>query len=100
VRDTFDALDTIVFVKEVSLRLFSTVGVLAPPRTLPKSNALPGDFGVFEAPKDANAPEPKPNALDAPIVGEGAISAGEDIVLKGLDFPCDDVSPPYRLESV
>jgi hypothetical protein len=99
VSDVFDAFVAIVFVKEVSLRLFSAVGVLAPPRTLPKSNALPGDFGVFEAPKDANAPEPSPNALDAPVVGEGTTVVGEDIALKGLDFPCDDVSPPNRLES-
>jgi hypothetical protein len=99
VRDAFDALGAIVFGKD-SLRLFSAVGVLAPPRTLPKSNALPGDFGVFEAPNDANAPEPSPNALDAPTVGEGTTGVGEDIALKGLDFPCEDVSPPYRFESV
>jgi hypothetical protein len=100
VRDAFDALAAMVFVKVVSLRLFSAVGVLAPPRTLPKSNALPGDFGVFEDPKDANAPEPSPNALDAPVVGEGTTFVGGDIALKGLDLPCDDVSPPYRFESV
>jgi len=100
VRDAFDALGAIVFVREVSLRLFSAVGVLVPPRTPPKSNALPGDFGVFEAPKDANAPEPRPNALDAAVVGEGTTVVGEDIALKGLDFPCDEMSPPYRLESV
>ncbi len=98
--DAFDALGAMVFVEVASLRLFSAVGVLAPPRTLPKSKALPGDLGVFEDPNDANAPEPSPNALDAPAVGEGTTFVGGDIALKGFDFPCDDVSPPYRLESV
>ena len=38
-----------------------------------KSNAVPGVFGVLEEdPKDAKAPEPKPNAedADAPAVGD------------------------------
>lgn len=34
---------------------------------LPKSNAVPGVLGVLaETPKDAKAPEPRPNADDAP----------------------------------
>jgi hypothetical protein len=50
---------------------FSVIGVFADePITPPKSNALPGVFGVFEDPNDANAPDPKPKALDAPVVGD------------------------------
>jgi hypothetical protein len=99
VRDVLDALDAMVLA-EASLRLFSAVGVLAPARTFPKSRALPGDFGAFAEPNDAKAPEPSPNALDAPAVGEGAALVGEEIALKGFGLPCDDMSPPYRLESV
>ncbi len=87
VREALDVLGAMDFVNEASLRLFSAVGVLAPPRTLPKSNALPGDLGFFEDPNDAKAPEPSPKALDAPILGDGTTVVGEDIVLNGLDFP-------------
>lgn len=60
-----------------SFKLFSVVGVLAAPAILPKSSALPGDFGVpLEAPNDAKAPEPKPKALDAPAVGDAMAEVG------------------------
>ncbi len=74
------------------------VGVFPPVTTLPKSRALPGDFGVFEAPKDAKAPEPSPKALDAPAVGDG-IAVGGEIALKGFGFPgpWEDLLSPYRL---
>jgi hypothetical protein len=68
----------------MSLCGFSAVGVFADdPTTLPKSSAVPGVFGVFEEPKDANAPVPKPKALDAPVVGDAIddVAAGE---LKGF----------------
>lgn len=39
------------------------------------------------APKDANAPEPKPKALDAPAVGDGMAGDVKGIVLKGFAFP-------------
>lgn len=69
---------------------FSVVGVFADePTTLPKSSADPGVFGVFEAPKDANAPDPKPNALDAPAVGD----VTDVIELKGFLLLCDEESP-------
>jgi hypothetical protein len=89
-----------VLVAGTSLRLFSAVGVLAPVRILPKSSALPGDFGVFAEPKDAKAPEPSPKAFAAPAVGDGTALVGEEMALKGFALPCEDVSPPYRLESV
>lgn len=75
-----------------SLMDFSAVGVLAPPPTTPlKSNAEPGVFGVFAEPKDANAPDPRPKALDAPAVGE-ATTAG-DMVLKGFLVLWEELSP-------
>ena len=65
----------------------------------PKSRAVPGDLGVLaDDPKDANAPEPSPNAEEAPAVGEATLVVDEDSVLKGLGLPCEDVSPPKRLE--
>lgn len=61
---------------------------------------MPGVFGVlFADPKDANAPEPSPKAVEAPDVGEDIfVVARGDMALKGFDRPCDDVSPPNRLE--
>lgn len=69
------------------------MGVLPPLTALPKSSAFPGDFGVFAAPNEANAPEPKPKALEAPAVGEGIAVVG-GIELKGFLVPCEELSPP------
>jgi hypothetical protein len=62
-----------------------------PAELVPKSNAVPGVFGVLVALEKPNAPDPKPNALDAP----DCLMDGEDIPvvlrggisLKGLDRP-------------
>jgi hypothetical protein len=69
---------------------------------LPKpaiSRDAPGVLGVFaEEPKEANAPDPSPNAEDAPFdVGEEmfAVVSG-DIPLKGFDLPVLPLSPPNR----
>ena len=79
---------------ERSLACFPTVGVFAEdPMTLLKSSAPPGVFGPFVEPNDANAPDPKPNALDAPVVGEATLVVEGDKVLKGFLVPCEDVSP-------
>lgn len=78
---------------------FSAKGVLAAePRA--DSNGFPGDLGVFaEAePNEANAPEPRPKALEAPPVGDARPPPGVVMELKGLDFPCEELSPPNRLE--
>jgi len=64
--------------------------------TLLKSNAPPGVFGVLEAPKDANAPDPRPNALEAPVVGEAREVVEGDMALKGFLLLCDEVSPFLR----
>ena len=70
---------------------FSAVGVL--PTKLPKSRAPLGVLGVLEGPKEAKAPDPKPNALDAPV-GD-AIEVG-DMAPKGFLLLWEEVSP-WRL---
>lgn len=74
----------------------------APNDVLPKtplSTDAPGVLGVFaEDPKDANAPEPSPNAEDAPFgVGEETlvVLSGE-VPLNGFDLPPLALSPPNR----
>jgi hypothetical protein len=59
------------------------------------SKGLLADFGVLAEPNEAKAPEPRPNALEAALVGDAMLPPG---VLKGLAFPCAEVSPPWRLE--
>jgi hypothetical protein len=86
-----DALESLV---PRSLICFSAVGVFAAdPTTLLKSSAPPGVFGVLEDPKEANAPDPRPNALAAPAVGEARELAEGDIALKGFLLLCEDESP-------
>jgi hypothetical protein len=62
-----------------------------------KSKAVPGVLGVLaEDPKDANAPEPRPNAEEPPVVGEARpLGVSGDTPLKGFLPPCDE-SPPNR----
>lgn len=69
---------------------------------LPKSSAVPGVLGVFAEPKDAKAPEPKPNAEEAPAAGEATAEVVSGaMALKGLDRPpCDELSPPNRFEEL
>ena len=60
---------------------------------------MPGVLDIlFEVPKDAKAPDPSPNAEDAPTVGEATVALEDDVIgLKGLDLPpWTDVSPPKR----
>jgi hypothetical protein len=88
VRDAFES-----FVPR-SLICFSAVGVFAvAPTTVLKSSAPPGVFGVLEDPKDAKAPDPRPNALAAPAVGEARELAEGDIALKGFLLLWEDESP-------
>lgn len=60
-----------------------------------ESNGLPGVLGVLADPKEAKAPEPRPKALDAPVVGDATEPPG---VLNGLALPWAEVSPPWRFE--
>ena len=59
-----------------------------------KPPPLPGVLGVFaEDPNDAKAPEPRLKAEEA---AEGEFVEGVEMVLKGLDLPCEEVSPNRR----
>lgn len=70
-----------------SFTCFSAVGVLPEPMTLPKSSAPPGVFGVFaDDPKEANAPEPRPKALDAFAVGEARAVVEGDMAMPPKGF--------------
>jgi hypothetical protein len=59
-----------------------------------ESKGLAEDLGVFADPKEAKAPEPRPKALEAPLVGETRPPPG--VVLKGFGLLEDGVSPPWR----
>ncbi len=50
-----------------------------------KPPTAPGVFGVLTDPKEANAPDPKPKAEDAPA--EGELVARGEMALKGFDLP-------------
>jgi hypothetical protein len=62
-----------------------------------KSKAVPGVFGVLVAdPKDAKAPEPRPKAVEPPVVGEASPpDVNGETPLNGFLPPCDE-SPPNR----
>jgi hypothetical protein len=81
--------------KTPSLADFSAVGVFA---ATPKaaSNGFPGDLGVLAEPNEANAPEPRPKALDAAPIGDARLPPGVVTELSEC-FPCDVLSPPNRL---
>jgi hypothetical protein len=76
-------------------------GVGAPEATFPKSNAVPGVFGVLVAgPNDAKAPVPRPKADDAPVVGEEMLFVVKgETLLNGFERPpCELSAPPKRFE--
>ena len=90
-REVFDCLETRSFV------CFSAVGVFeGAPIILPKSRAPPGVLGVFDAPKEAKAPDPRPKALDAPAAGEEMVVDDGVVRLKGFLLLCDEPSPCLR----
>lgn len=66
---------------------------------LPKSSDAPGVRGVFpELPKEAKAPEPRPKADEAPLVGEAMVDVvNGEMPLNGLLLLLKDPSPPNRL---
>lgn len=83
--------------KGAALSILATgvAGVGAPEATFPKSNAVPGVFGVLVAePNAAKAPVPSPNAGDAPVV------VGEDtlLVVKGAML-LSRFRPPWELSA-
>lgn len=65
-----------------------------------KSKVVPGVLGVLVAdPKDAKAPEPRPNAEEPPVVGEASAPGVKGgMALNGFLPPCDE-SPPNRLDA-
>lgn len=65
---------------------------------LPNSRDVPGVLGVFaEDPNDAKAPDPRPKAEEAPLVGETALVVVKGAMpLKGLDLLLKDPSPPPK----
>lgn len=69
----------------------------AGPAKLVASIAVPGVFGVFaEEPKDANAPDPKPKAEEAPAVGEATLEVVKGVMPLREVLP-DVLSTPDRL---
>ena len=65
---------------------------------VPRSRDVPGVLGVLaEDPKDANAPDPSPNAEDAPVVGDATVEALKgEIPLNELGLPLVEPSPANR----
>lgn len=64
------------------------------PEDFIQSKALPGVFGVFDELKEANAPEPRPKALDAPEVGDETVLVFKgEMALNGLPLPSEPPSP-------
>ena len=54
--------------------------------------SIDGVFGVFDAPKLANAPEPRPKAEEAPRLGDAKAPLTPELtLLKGFDFLFEDV---------
>ena len=89
----FTSVPTLSFEVSFSrLSLAAAVGV-----ELPKSRDVPGVLGVFpEDPNEAKAPEPRPKAEEAPLVGEATLVVKGAIPLNGLDLLLNDPSPPNR----
>lgn len=52
---------------------------------------------VFEDPNEANAPDPSPNAVEAPLDGVTRPAAGVVALLNGFDLLCDESKPLARL---
>ena len=61
---------------------------------LAKSREVPGVLGVFaEDPKEAKAPDPRPKAEEAPLVGEATLVVVKGAMpLNGLDLLLKDPS--------
>ena len=65
---------------------------------LAKSREVPGVLGVFaDDPKDAKAPDPRPKADDAPLVGEATFVVVNGVMLlNGLGLLLKDPSAPPK----
>ena len=91
--DAFGLTSAPPFSFEASLSRFSVAEV-----ELLKSKAVPGVLGVLpDEPNEAKAPDPSPNAEEAPLVGEATLVVVTGATpLKGLDLLLKDPSPPNR----
>ena len=80
----------------VSLESFS--GAATEELELPKSRDVPGVLGVLpEDPKEAKAPEPRPKAEEAPLVGDATPEVVRGVMpLNGLPLLLKEPSPPKR----
>lgn len=78
----------------LSLSLFSPAAVDG----VEKSRLVPGVLGVLaEDPNDAKAPDPRPKAEDAPLVGEAVFVVVKGAMpLNGLDLLLKDPSAPPK----
>ncbi len=93
----FDLMSAPSLEREDSFVFFSLAAVEE--EELPKSRPVPGVLGVFpEDPKDAKAPDPRPKAEEAPLVGEATLVVVNGVIpLNGLLLLLKDPSPPNRL---
>lgn len=89
----FSAMDAMLGTLDMGLIPSFVFAVFGTAEAMAVSNGLPPDLGVLADPNDANAPDPRPKALDAPLVGDTRAPPG---VLKGLALPCAELSPPWR----
>ena len=92
----FDLMSAASLNFEFSLPGFSLAGVGR--LELPNSSDVRGVLGVFpDDPNDAKAPEPRPNAEDAPLVGDATlVVVSGAIPFNGLVLLLKEPSPPKR----
>ncbi len=102
VREDDEALDvTLLFPASLAASLPRFSVAEDDPTAEPKSSDGPGVLGVLaEDPKDAKAPEPSPNAEEAPELGDETLVESGEIALNGFDLPCEELSPPKRFVDV
>lgn len=83
---------------ELSFGRFSLAAEIGVP-DCPKSRDVPGVLGVFAVePKDAKAPDPRPNAEDAPDVGDATPVVVRGVIpLVAFALPPKAPSPPNLL---
>lgn len=83
---------------EFSFGRFSLAAAIGVP-DCPKSRDVPGVLGVFAVePKDAKAPDPRPNAEDAPDVGDATPVVVRGVIpLVAFALPPKAPSPPNLL---
>lgn len=94
--DVEETVLTSELVLSLSFSRFSPIAVEGV--ELAKSSEVPGVLGVFaEDPNDAKAPDPRPKADEAPLVGEAVFVVVKGAMpLNGLDLLLKDPSAPPK----